>query len=48
VVNSRLPSGEKATVQTLALRSGWTSEAIRLAATGSSFGPAFGGRTVTE
>ena len=47
-MNSRLPSGEKATVQMLAARSGWTSEAIRLGATGSSFGPRFGGRTGTE
>lgn len=48
MVNSRLPSGEKAAVQMLALRSGWTSEAIRLGATGSSLGPRFGGRTGTE
>ena len=32
----------------LALRSGWVREAIRLGAIGSTFGPAFGGRTVTE
>src|SRR5690242_16804310 len=32
----------------LALRSGWTSEAIRLGAVGSVFGPGFGGMTVIE
>jgi hypothetical protein len=32
----------------LAVRSGWTSEAIRLGAVGSSFGPRRGGRTGTE
>jgi hypothetical protein len=30
------------------LRSGWMSEAMRLGAVGSSFGPRLGGRTVTE
>lgn len=32
----------------LALRSGWTSEAIRLGAVGSSFGPRLAGRMTTE
>ena len=47
LAKSRLPSGENASDQMCALRSGWTRVATRLAATGSSFGPA-GGRTVTS
>lgn len=47
-MNSCVPSGENWIVQTLALRSGWTSEAIRFGAVGSDFAPAFGGRTGIE
>jgi hypothetical protein len=46
LLKSRLPSGENASDQFRALRSGWTRVANRLEAMGSSFGPASGGRTV--
>ena len=46
-MKSRRPSGENLTFQTFALRSGWTSVATRLAATGSSLGPALRGRSGT-